>query len=193
MIFVILGPSGCGKGTQAKLLAQKFNLAHISTGKLFRQEYEAKSPIGLRAFEWWSKGEWVPTEVAGQILFAELQKYPTGNFILEGWPRIEEQEQVLDKFLEENHLKLDKVFYLETPIEESYKRILDRIEEKKKEGRPVRRDDKPEIIRERFKEYFENIGDILDYYRQRGILAVIDNRPSIGEVHLEICRRINNG
>lgn len=191
MIFIILGPSGCGKGTQAKLLAEKFKLVHISTGKLFRREYEARTPLGLEAYKWWSKGEWVPTEIAGQVLFKELKKYPSGNFVLEGWPRIEEQEQVLDGFLKKNGLKIDKVFYLETPIDESYNRVMARIDEARRSGSQGRFDDKPEIVQERFKEYFNNIGTILEYYRKRGLLEVIDNRPSISQVHLEICRRIN--
>ncbi len=192
MIFIVLGPSGCGKGTQAKLLAEKFGLDHISTGAILRKEYEKGTPRGRDAFKYWGRGHWTPTEIVEPLLMAELLRYSQGNFVIEGWPRLSEQKEILDKFLTEHRLKIDRVFYLETPVGVSKKRIGQRVDETLSRGQKPRLDEAPTVVAERLKTFQETIGPILDYYRQRGILETIDNRPRVEKVFEEICRRLDD-
>lgn len=192
MIIVILGPSGCGKGTQARLLAEKFGLAHISTGSLLRQEYEKGTELGLAANEWLNKGLWVPTEIVEPILLKNLGDHPQGNFVIEGWPRLSEQKEILDKFLVSHGLKIDRVFYLETPMEVSRQRVGGRVKEALAKGQKPRSDEDPETVEARLKSFHETIGPILDYYRQKGLLEVINNQPSVAEVSKEIIRRLHD-
>ena len=192
MIFIILGPSGCGKGTQADLLAKKYGLTHISMGELLRLAYEQKTDLGLKAYEWWGKGLWVPTELVGQLLQTELQKHPRGGFVLEGWPRLSEQKEFLAKFLSGRNLIIDKVFYLDTPAEVAVERIKGRIKRALSMGASMRIDDREEVIKQRLQSYFQTIEPILGYYRRLGALEVIDNRPSIEEVSGSISKIIDD-
>lgn len=192
MIFVILGPSGCGKGTQANLLAKKYGLAHISTGDLLRDAYEQKIPLGLKAYEWWGKGQWAPSEIVGELLLEELKKYPHGNFVLEGWPRLSEQKEILAKFLAERNLKVDKVFYLDTPAAVAVGRIKGRVEKALSTGAAVRADDTEEVVQQRLQSYFKTIEPILEYYRSFGILESVDNRQSIEEVADFISKKVDD-
>lgn len=191
MIFVLLGPSGCGKGTQARLLAQKFGLTHISTGAILRAEHEKGTAVGAKAFEYWGQGQWTPTQIVEPLLKEELLRYPQGNFVLEGWPRLSEQKDILDKFLTEHQLKIDKVFYLETPVEISKKRIEHRVTEAMSHGQQPRLDEGPEVVEQRLRTFHNTIGPILDYYREKGLLEIIDNQAPIAEVFEEITKRIN--
>lgn len=192
MIFIILGPSGCGKGTQADLLVKKYGLTHISTGDLLRSAYERKTPLGLKAYEWWGKGLWAPTELVGPLLRDELQNYPHGNFVLEGWPRLSEQKEFLAKFLTEKNLIIDKVFYLDTPVPVAVERIKGRVKKALAAGSTGRIDDREEVIRQRLRSYFKTIEPILEYYRRLGVLEVINNRPSIEEVSDAISKRVDD-
>ena len=192
MIFIILGPSGCGKGTQADLLAKKYGLTHISMGELLRLAYEQKTDLGLKAYEWWGKGLWVPTELVEQLLQTELQKHPRGGFVLEGWPRLSEQKEFLAKFLTERNLIIDKVFYLDTPAEVATERIKGRVKKALAIGSTGRIDGREEVIKERLRSYFKTIEPILEYYRRLGPLEIIDNRPSIEEVSDSISKRVDD-
>lgn len=192
MIFIILGPSGCGKGTQAELLARQYDLVHISTGDLLRRAYEEGTPLGRKAHKWWGRGNWVPTAIVGSLLATELRKHPTGNFILEGWPRLSEQKELLGRYLSESGLKIDKVFYLDTPREVSVERIKNRIREAEESGGPKRPDDTAAVINERLDSYYRTVEPILEFYRGAGLLEVIDNRPSVDEVFSQIVSRVND-
>ena len=192
MIFIILGPSGCGKGTQADLLAKKYGLTHISTGELVRSAYEQKTSLGLKAYEWWGKGLWVPTELVSILLKEELNKHLGGNFILEGWPRYSEQKDILGEYLTENNLKVDKVFYLDTPREISVARIKGRIKKASESGKISRADDTEEVIKERLDSYYKTVEPILKYYKDLGVLEVTDNQPSIEEVFSDISKRVDD-
>lgn len=186
MILIILGPSGCGKGTQASVLAKKCGLAHVSSGDILRLEYDRHSKLGLEAYEYWIQGHWVPTAIVFPMLARKLRKYPQGGFILEGWPRDLEQKRLLDAFLRKSELRVDRVFYLDTPEDICWLRINDRIKTALKEGRSQRRDDREELIRERFMAYNKTIGPILAAYEGEGLVTIIDNRKSIEEVSAEM-------
>ncbi len=173
-------------------MTKKYGLIHISTGDLLRSAYEQKTHLGLKAYEWWGKGLWVPTELVGQLLQTELQKHPRGGFVLEGWPRLSEQKEFLAKFLTERNLIIDKVFYLDTPVPVAVERIKGRVKKALAVGSTGRIDDREEVIKQRLQSYFKTIEPILEYYRRLGVLEVINNRPSIEEVSNAISKRVDD-
>lgn len=184
MIFIIMGISGCGKGTQAELLAKHFGLVHLSTGELFRREQERGTPLGKEAYEkWWGKGLWPPMEVVFRLLEPELERHLVPGFVLEGWPRTVEQARFLDNYLSRKGLKVDKVFLLETSGATTFKRLKGRATQAQQAGEKVRLDDaSDEAIRQRIKSYQETVSPILAYYQECGVLERINNEGHVGEV-----------
>lgn len=192
MIIIILGPSGCGKGTQADRLAEKYHLTHISTGDLLRRAYADKTQLGIEAHRHWRLGHWAPTSTVGPLLASELEKYPDGNFILEGWPRMPEQTGVFEDYLKSHKLKIDRVIYLDTPKDLCRERIRQRTAKAQKLGFNPRPDDQPEIVEERLESYDRTIQPILDYYRNRDLISVVDNRGSADEVFGSLVKIIDD-
>lgn len=184
MIFIILGISGCGKSTQAELLAKELGLNHISTGRLFRWELEKGTPLGVEAYQkWWGKGLWPPTEIAFQLLEPVLRLDLGKGFVLEGWPRAVDQAQLLDEYLEKKKLKVDCVFNLETGEDVAVERLRVRAERDRLAGKARPDDTSEATIQARFLSYKQTIEPIISYYDKRGILCRIDNSLSVEEVH----------
>lgn len=191
MIFMVLGAPGCGKGTQARLIAKKYNLQHISTGDLLRRECELKTPIGLEIEKILAQGQWAPTSLVQTVLLRELEKFPQGGFVLDGWPRYPEQKEILDEFLSGRGLRLNLVFYLELTAEEALKRIRGRAQASGPTG-SRRADDDESVAKDRLDLYFRYVGEVLEYYRQKDVLRVIDDRPPIDQVFARIEKAIDD-
>lgn len=190
MIYIFLGPSGCGKGTQAKFLGAKLNIPTISTGEILRKAFENKMPDGIAAEKYWGKGNWVPNDLMFKMLKVRLEMDDCQKgFILDAFPREVGQAELLDQYLGERGLKVERVFHLDTDESTAVERILGRIEEDKKRGK-VREDETPEVIKARLESYRKTIAPILRYYEERGLLEQIDNSPPIEEVHKEVVRRL---
>lgn len=186
MNLIILGPQGSGKGTQAKLLAEKYGLTHISTGDLLRQEIASGSDFGQSLKETLDRGELVSDEV----LFSILEKAPlnTGNgFILDGTPRNLYQAENLEKILQKINLHVDKVILLDLPYEESIQRMLKRAEIEH------RADDNLETIKTRLAIYDQDTKPVIDFYRQQGKVLEIDGRPDIDTIFKDICNKLDSG
>lgn len=185
MNFVILGLSGCGKSTQATLIAKDLDLVHISTGRLFRRELENKTPLGLSAYNnYWGKGKWVPTPIAFKLLKPELEQALGHGFVLEGWPRTSGQAKLLDAYLAEKGQKVRRVFYLDTPEAIALDRLKVRAEHDKALTGKIRDDDvSSEVIESRFSFYKSTITPILDYYEKTGVLCRIDNSRTVAAVN----------
>ncbi len=179
MNIAILGPQGCGKGTQAKLLSEKFNLKHISTGELLRQEAEKDTPKGKLIADVLKTGALVPFDTVSNLLESAIKNSETG-YILDGTPRDLSQAEYLQKFLEELGSPIDKVIVLNIPDSESEKRLALRSQ---KEGRS---DDTPEAIKKRLSIYHQRTEPVIDYYRQMGKLVEIDGTPDINTIHQNI-------
>jgi adenylate kinase len=171
--FVIFfGPPGCGKGTQAKQVKDELGLAQISTGELFRKHLNEKTPLGLKAQEYMSKGELVPDEITIGMVRERLQQPDCQRgAIFDGFPRTGEQAVALDNLLNELGSKLCMVIDFELPIEISRQRLLGR-----QEGRA---DDKPEVIEKRLNDHAAIEKSVMPHYRaQPGLVRTIDaNRP----------------
>ena len=189
MNLTLIGLSGAGKGTQADLLAQKYGLEHISTGALFRSEFEKKSPEGLAAYEYWKNGKWVPDDVTFALLKLHLNKNQNG-FILDGFPRTVKQSEVLDEYLQENKKNLDLALYLKVSEEESLKRLrLRAIKDLTASGKS-RLDETDDVIKKRFKSFIESAQPVLKYYRASNRLVELNGERSIVEIAADIEKNI---
>lgn len=172
MKIIILGPPGTGKGTQAKIIAKEFGLKHISTGEIFRTEFEKKSKLGLEAQRYWGAGNLVPDDVTINLMKKNI---PKDNFILDGFPRNSKQARELDKIV-----KVDFVLDIESDKNIIIKRLLGRA---RIEGR---KDDTPEVIENRFKVYEKETKPLLKFYKN--VIIKINGNGSPEEIFKNIKR-----
>ncbi|MBI3954496.1 nucleoside monophosphate kinase [Candidatus Collierbacteria bacterium] len=184
MNFIILGPQGSGKGTQAKLLAAKFGMTHLSSGELLRQEAESGSSKGNIIAKLLAEGNLLPFDTVLEVLQPALLNAKNG-FILDGTPRNLAQAEHLDWFFKQSSLKLDRVILLDIQKEESLKRLSLRA---KTENRS---DDTPEAISRRLQAYQEQTLPVVDYYRRQGLLLSIDGTPSIETIFADITSKLS--
>ena len=186
MRLVLLGAPGAGKGTQAVLLKERHNLAHISTGDIFRQNLKDNTPLGLEAKKFMDAGQLVPDEIVMKMVGGKLAEFkPDEGFMLDGFPRTVAQAEFL-----ETQTKLDSVIMFKVSDEAIVKRLTSRavckecgnvtnIHEHDRcpacGGELYRRDDdNEETIRERLRVYHEQTEALVDFYRARGLLIEID-------------------
>jgi adenylate kinase len=181
MKLLLIGPPGSGKGTQGELLAQKFGLAHIAAGDLLRAEVEAGTPLGKEAADYLDRGELVPDELVIELIMplvvASVQE---NGYVLDGFPRSVGQALVVRSMAEEAGAVPDAVIYLKASRDELVQRILARA---KVEGRS---DDTAEVVHNRLEVFDEATRPLVDYYRSRGLLYVIDADLSEEEVAAQI-------
>lgn len=183
MNFIFLGPPGCGKGTQADLLADKLNLRHISSGVLLRQRAQTSSPDAQIIKDFLDKGQLVPFATIMRLVLDEI-KLDNSGFILDGTPRNLRQAVALDEFFAQNHLAVDKVILFELSDEITTQRLLKRAQ---LEGRT---DDSPETIRARLKIYHQDTEPVIDHYEQQGKLLRIDAAPDIQTIFTALVGKI---
>ena len=176
--IVLFGPPGAGKGTQATLLKEKYNLIHISTGDVFRFNIKNKTELGLLAKTFMDKGDLVPDEVTIDMLKAEVNKNENANgFIFDGFPRTHSQAEALDKFLAEKKSKINGMVALEVPEDLLVERLLERG---KTSGRSDDTDE--EKIRNRFNEYNTKTAVLKDYYQAQGNYYGVNGVGSIEDI-----------
>lgn len=185
---VIIGPQGAGKGTQAALLADEFNLLHLSTGDIFRALMQTKSDLASEVRGYVDAGALVPDDLTARVLFARLDELtasecPIGA-LFDGYPRNAEQARVLDQTIEDRGESLAAVVHIDVPIEVLKERIALRAEQ---EGRS---DDTPEALARRLEIYFEETQPIIEHWRPKGIVLDIDGDQRIDEVRKDIHQRI---
>lgn len=170
--LVLLGKQGSGKGTQAGNLAAHYDIAHLSTGDLFRAAAEAGTPRGLEAKEYMDRGELVPDEtVIGVVEESFAREHtPTRGFVLDGFPRTQPQAQELARILGDR--EIDVVVELQVPDEVVLERMLAR----------GREDDTREAIARRLELYREETEPLCDHYRELGLLAAVDGAGAVDEI-----------
>jgi adenylate kinase len=178
--IIFFGPPGCGKGTQAKKVADELGLLQLSTGELFRKHLSEKTPLGIKAQEYMSKGELVPDDVTIGMVRERLQQPDAkAGAIFDGFPRTGAQAQALDELLKELNGKIDMVIDFELPIEVSRQRLLGR-----QEGRA---DDKPEVIEKRLQDHTAIENSVMPHYRaQPGLVRSVDATRSIDEIYQDV-------
>ncbi len=186
--LILFGPPGSGKGTQAAILIEKYNLKHISTGDLLRSEVAAETELGLEAKKFMDKGDLVPDEVVigmiGNKLDTEANK--VNGFIFDGFPRTVAQAKALDSMLTEKGLSIDKVLSLHVGDEEIVKRLLQRAID---QGRP---DDTKEVIQNRLNVYKSSTAVVADHYADQLKLADIQGEGSIEDIASRLAEQIDS-
>jgi adenylate kinase len=177
MNLLLIGPPGSGKGTQGQLLAERFGLEHVAAGDLLRAEVEAETPIGKAVAGYLDRGELVPDEIIVELLMPVIVHAVEKNgYVLDGFPRSVGQALIARKLAEEAGAIPDAVFYLEASRDELVRRILERA---RIEGRS---DDTEEIVNNRLQVFDEATRPLVEYYRSRGLLHVIDANQSEEQV-----------
>jgi adenylate kinase len=175
---LLLGIQGSGKGTQAKRIAAEYDLPHVSTGEILRDE---STPLGRESKDILDRGELVPDETMIELIRSRLTQPDTAEgFVLDGFPRTMAQADALDDVLEELGKPLSIVFELQVPDEVARERLLERA---RLEGRA---DDTPEAIDRRIDLYHRETEPIVARYRGRGNLVGIHGTGTVDEVFAEI-------
>ncbi|BBA99560.1 putative adenylate kinase [Actinacidiphila reveromycinica] len=205
MRIVLVGPPGAGKGTQAAFLAKNLSIPHISTGDLFRANISQGTDLGKQAKAYMDAGDLVPDEVTIGMAEDRLdQPDAAGGFLLDGFPRNEQQARALDVYLARHEIALDGVLDLEVPEEEVVKRIAGRricrndgshvfhVEYKQPKEEGVcdecggelyrRDDDAPDKVRNRLEIYHRETEPIIDYYKKQGLVVTISALGAVAEV-----------
>ena len=176
--LVLFGPPGAGKGTQANLLIEKYNLVHLSTGDILRGEITAGTALGLEAKALMDRGDLVPDEVVIGMISSKLDNNPNANgFIFDGFPRTAAQATALDNLLAEKGTAISAMLSLKVEDAELIRRLLERG---KNSGRA---DDKNEaIIANRINEYNTKTAPLKEYYSAQNKLSEIEGVGSVDEI-----------
>jgi adenylate kinase len=204
-LIVLLGPPGAGKGTQAKVLSRKLNLAHISSGDLFRDHLSRKTELGILAQGYMQRGELVPDDITISMIRERMREQDCAKgAILDGFPRTVPQAEALDRWLADAKLgAVRKAPYIKVDAQVLIDRLSGRwscragghvYHEKfnppKAPGKCdvdgselyQREDDKAETVKNRIRVYFEQTAPLIEYYRRKGVLAEVDGAQPIDDV-----------
>ena len=208
MKIIMLGAPGAGKGTQAKRIAAKYGIPHISTGDIFRANIKGGTELGMKAKEYMDQGKLVPDEITIGMLLDRIHEEDCKNgYVLDGFPRTIPQAESLTKALEEMGESIDYAVNVDVPDSVIVSRMSGRracvncgatyhiqYNPPKKEGvcdvcgdkLILRDDDKPETVQNRLSVYHEQTQPLIDYYKKAGVLAEVDGTQDMDKVFADI-------
>jgi adenylate kinase len=210
MIVILLGAPGSGKGTQSKVLAEKYGFEHLATGDIFRSEIAEKTALGLKAQEFVKSGRLVPDNIVTEMVAGRLD--PSGKYLLDGFPRNIEQAKELDKMLEASKSGINAVILLNVPQPELLKRLTSRrvctkcaavYNERTKPskelgkcdkcgGQVVQRDDDAEATAKKRLMLFEDVtAPLTAYYRGEGVFFEINAAQAPEKVSSELFKIVD--
>ncbi len=214
MRLILLGPPGSGKGTQAKLLCERFGLAHISTGDILREAVRLRTPLGQQARPFMDQGRYVPDALVNDIVAERFRRADRPErFLMDGYPRTLAQAESFDGVLREQSLHLDHAVLLKVTDDEIVRRGTGRrvcpVDGKvynlfsnppQKAGvcdlcgtsLELRSDDREETIRRRLRVFLETMPEVTEHYRQQSILKEVSGEGTIAEVAARIAGRLNS-
>ncbi len=204
MKIVMLGAPGAGKGTQAKMISEKYAIPHISTGDIFRANIKEGTELGKKAKAYMDEGKLVPDELTCDLVVDRIAQDDAKNgYVLDGFPRTIPQAEALTNALNARGEKLDYAIDVEVPDENIVNRMSGRracvncggtyhvkYNPTKVEGvcdacggqLTLRDDDKPEVVADRLKVYHEQTQPLIDYYNKEGILKEVDGTVDLKDV-----------
>jgi len=210
---MLLGPPGGGKGTQANLLINKFNIPQISTGDMLREHIKNKTELGNLAKKFMEKGELVPDSLILDMMAGKLSSNECNNgFILDGFPRTIPQAEGLNTILKKIQKVLDKVIVLDVNDDNIVERMGGRrvhlssgrvyhikfnppknenLDDITNEKLTIRNDDKEETVRNRLKVYHEMTKPLIEFYNTNNIILKIDGSKSIDSIHNNIITNLS--
>jgi adenylate kinase len=210
--YVLLGPPGAGKGTQAKVIAEKYGLVHISSGDLFRENLKNETELGKLAQGFMARGELVPDDVTIAMVRDRISRPDCKNgALLDGFPRTPAQADALATMLKEFNSKVELVPLIDVPANELIERLSGRWTCRKEghvfhqkfnppqkagvcdiDGSELyqRDDDKRETVENRIKVYTAQTAPLIEYYSSRDLLVKIDGKKSIEEVTKDLLTAI---
>ena len=178
MRMLLIGAPGAGKGTQAKLIAERFHIAHISSGDLLRTHVQENTTIGRAAREFLAKGDLVPDAIVMDMLRKPVvAASEDGGYVLDGFPRTVEPAKAAYETAQELGVAVEVAIYLEVPTAELTRRLLAR-------GRG--KDDTPEVIEHRLEVFEAMTRPMLDYYADREELITVNGARPVPEVFWSI-------
>ena len=208
MKIVMLGAPGAGKGTQAKLIAEAYNIPHISTGDIFRANIKNNTELGKKAKEYMDKGLLVPDELTCDLVVDRLSQDDAKNgYVLDGFPRTIPQAEALTEALKKRDEAIDFALDVDVPDENIVKRMSGRracincgatyhiiYAAPKKEGicdkcgneLVLRDDDKPETVQKRLTVYHDQTQPLIEYYKNAGVLHELDGTKDINDIFASI-------
>ncbi len=208
MKIIMLGAPGAGKGTQAQMIADKYEIPHVSTGDIFRENVKNGTELGMEAKRYMDQGALVPDELTVKILLDRVAKDDCKNgYVLDGFPRTIPQAEVLDNALNEIGEKIDYAINVDVPDENIIRRMSGRraclscgatyhIEHvpPKKEGicdrcgkeLVLRDDDKEETVKNRLDVYHKQTQPLIDFYTKKGVLKTVDGTVDMKDVFAAI-------
>lgn len=210
MKIVLLGPPGAGKGTQAKSISNRYSIPHISTGDIFRKNISENTPLGIEAKSYMDNGQLVPDEVTINMVKDRLQQDDCKNgYLLDGFPRTVHQAEALDNFLTAREESIDTALLIEVPKEFILERMTGRrvcpscgasyhikFNPPANDGKCdlcgsdviQRKDDTEETVKERLDVYENQTQPLIDFYKNKKQLSVVDGTQAINEVFESICK-----
>ncbi len=213
MNLILLGPPGAGKGTQAVRIAKAFEIVHLSSGDILRAERKNKTDLGNKAQGYMDRGVLVPDNVILAMMMDHIDRPDAASgFVLDGFPRTVVQAERLDESLAENGKKINAVVNIQVSEDDVVKRLTGRLYCAKsgrtyhvdfsppkspgicdESGQPLlrRKDDEPEVVRQRLLTYRQETKPLVGYYRERGVLCVVDGSGApdgVTEAIRKVCR-----
>ena len=208
MKIIMLGAPGAGKGTQAKMIAEKYQIPHVSTGDIFRANIKGQTPLGMEAKKYMDEGKLVPDELTVKILLDRVAQDDCKNgYVLDGFPRTIPQAEVLTDALDKMGDKIDYAIDVAVPDENIVNRMsgrracvtcgatyhivhippkVENICDKCGSELILRDDDKPETVLNRLKIYHEQTQPLIDYYTGKGVLKTVDGTKDMKDVFADI-------
>ena len=206
MKIIMLGAPGAGKGTQAKMIADKYGVPHISTGDIFRANIKNGTELGKEAKGYMDKGLLVPDELTVRLLLDRVAQDDCSNgYVLDGFPRTIPQAEVLDSELTKLGDSVDYAVDVDVPDENIIKRLSGRrvckacgatyhVDNHKEAtcdtcgGELIQRsDDAPETVANRLRVYHDQTSPLIDFYQAKGVLKSVDGTRGIDDVFADIC------